>query len=657
MKKNVRFTALLLAGLLLLPACKPADPGKEKENTSNMTSEIKKEPLDVVLSEEELRDKIEGGWIGQMAGVAWGAPTEFCYAGKMIPVAAVPKWTPDMINEAFGQDDLYVEIPFLDTMKKEGVDCDPQPIAAAFAKTQFALWHANGMARQNLKDGLKYPACGSYENNYHADDIDWQIECDFLGMLYPGMVKEAAARAFELGHIMNYGDGVYGGVFITAMHAAAFTAQSVEEICETGISVIPEGTQFRALLDDVMEHYRAGDSFDKNWRMLQNTWAQGDLCPELPGNSNIDAKLNSGYVLLGLLYGEGDMDKTITLAMRCGQDSDCNPSSVGSILGNFLGASGLDDKFKSELDRTKTKFAFTRYTYKGAVDLNMTLAEEQLGKSGAQKGEDGSYRYTVDQNFGTVPFEQWPDGVYVYFRASASGNKLTFGEVTPYSKNEEITGFEIDMGDGRVFHDVIPTSYTYEKAGTYEIKVSVRGDKGSTAEKKWQITTTGAASPTANDTVIVCSVTAPYGGGSRDAGIIANGVIPKEGSPDSMQYDTYILGDPSGNPPRFVYIGYVYETARKVSEVVFTEGNHFGNGGWFKDGSLRVEVLQNGSWVTVETESSPVYPNSDNGSAFGKPYETFTLKLAKAQTCEGVRICGIGGGSASFISVAELDVK
>lgn len=670
MKNMAKYIAwLLLCGILIgFGGCgeQPTDPtpvassgeNSEKESESEMsTSETKKEPLEVALSEAELLDKIEGGWIGEMAGVAWGAPTEFCYAARMIPVSAIPVWTPSMINDAFGQDDLYVEIPFLDTMKKEGVDCDPQPIAEAFGKTQFALWHANGMARENIRAGMQYPACGSYENNYHADDIDWQIECDFLGMLYPGMVREAAERAFELGHIMNYGDGVYGGVFITAMHSAAFTASSVMEICETGISVIPEGTQFRALLDDVMTHYKDGDSFEQNWRMLQNKWAQGDLCPELPGDSNIDAKLNSGYVLLGLLYGEGDMEKTIKLSIRCGQDSDCNPSSTGSILGNFIGAKKIDDKFKSELDRRKTKFSFTRYTYDGAVKLNYSLAEEQLGKSGAAKGDDGVWKYTVDRNYGTVPFEQWPDGVYVYFKASAVGNKLTFGEMTPYSKNEEMTGFTIDMGDGRVFRDVLPTSYTYEKPGTYTVKVTVTGEKGSHAEKTVEVKVTGRESPAANDTVIVCSVTAPYGGGSRDAGIICDGKIPQKGAPDTAQYDTYTLGDPCGNPDRFVYIGYVYETARQVSEVIFTEGNHFGNGGWFKDGTLQVEVFQNGAWVTAEIDCTPAYPNANDMGAFGEPYETFTLKLREAQTCEGVRISGIGGGGAGFISVAELDVK
>ena len=152
-------------------------------------------------------------------------------------------------------------------------------------------------------------------------------------------------------------------------------------------------------------------------------------------------------------------------------------------------------------------------------------------------------------------------------------------------------------------------------------------------------------------------MTAPAGGGSRNAELIRDGVIPKKGDPDSKQYDTYTLGDPSGNPDKTAYIGYAYKTPKTVSEVVFTEGNHFGNGGWFKDGSLRVQVLQDGAWKDVETEISPAYPNANHMGAFGDPYETFTLTFGAPQECEGVRLFGVAGGSAGFISVAELDVK
>ena len=151
-------------------------PSSESGTTPSGDSSTPTSPLPkqtVQLTASELEDKIKGGWIGQMVGVAWGAPTEFCYRGAMIPESNVPAWSPEMVNNAFDQDDLYVEIPFIETMIKKGAFCKPEDIATAFRKTTFPAWHANGQARENLKNGIGYPDSGSYLYNYHCDDIDW----------------------------------------------------------------------------------------------------------------------------------------------------------------------------------------------------------------------------------------------------------------------------------------------------------------------------------------------------------------------------------------------------------------------------------------------------------------------------------------------------
>ena len=364
----------------------------------------------ISLSDAELCDKLLGGWIGQMAGVTWGAPTEFQWRGEIIPAEEFPAWQPEIINKGLRQDDLYVEIPFLDAMRENGAMCPPEKMAEKFRDSAFGLWHANRQGRENLRNGIPYPDSGHYKFNKHADDIDWQIECDFLGQMYPGLVNEAALRAFEVGHIMNYGDGVYGGVFITAMHAAAYTAESIEEIARAGIDVVPEGTQFRTLVDEVFAGWKEGKSWEEVWQILQEKWGNVDKCPgeDMAGPGNIDAKLNSGYVLIGLLWGKGDMDETIIISGRCGQDSDCNPSSAASILGNFLGASAIDKKYTQELDRDGEKFAHTNYTFNDAVKLNYDLMTEILAKNGAVREGDG-WRIPLRKEVRTVPFEQWTE--------------------------------------------------------------------------------------------------------------------------------------------------------------------------------------------------------------------------------------------------------
>ena len=122
------------------------------------------------------------------------------------------------INNAFGQDDLYVEITYIEQMAKTGVDSSLAVLSKAFEESAYGLDHANKKGRENLREGIAPGDSGSYIYNPHCDDIDWQINADFVGAIYAGLVNEAAERAFEIGHITNYGDGVYGGVFVAAMH-------------------------------------------------------------------------------------------------------------------------------------------------------------------------------------------------------------------------------------------------------------------------------------------------------------------------------------------------------------------------------------------------------------------------------------------------------
>ena len=614
------------------------------------TSLLPKQPVRLTACELEYKKK--GGWIGQMVGVAWGASTEFCYRGTMIPESKVPAWSPEMINSAFDQDDLYVEIPFIETMIKKGAFCKPEDIATAFRKTTFAAWHANGRARENLRNGIGYPDSGSYLYNYHCDDIDWQIECDFLGQIYPGLVNEAAARAFELGHIMNYGDGVYGGVFVTALHSAAFTAESVEELCRTGTEIIPEGTKFRMLLEDVWASYRAGDSFALCWQKIENKWGNDDRCPELCGHGNIDAKLNSGYVLMGLLYGKGDFKDSTILSMRCGQDSDCNPSTVAAILGNFCGAEKLEDVYKSALKETG-RFVTTRYTFKKTIEDNCKLAEEVLAEYGAEKNEDG-WVYTVEKELKEVPYEQWEKGLYAEFSVKTNPNGSVSASLFTYGTPHEVVKTSFDMGDGRVL-DSVPAEYFYEKPGTYTVKLTAVDSEGEKVELSREVAVSVGKASTQT---IICSVTAPTGGGSKNIGVICDGVVPNASSAnDSMQYDTFIYTEE--NYRRSVYIGYVYKQEKQISTVSFTEGNHFGNGGWFADGTLSVEVLKDGVWQKAEATVSPAYPNGNALSSFGKGYETYVFTLKTPGFFSGVRLIGIAGGGVrgGFISCSELAVS
>ena len=66
-----------------------------------------------------------------MIGVSFGAPTEFRYRQKIIE-GDPPKWTPDRVSNAIGQDDLYVDMTFAKVLDDEGLDATTDDFGAMF---------------------------------------------------------------------------------------------------------------------------------------------------------------------------------------------------------------------------------------------------------------------------------------------------------------------------------------------------------------------------------------------------------------------------------------------------------------------------------------------------------------------------------------------
>jgi hypothetical protein len=200
-------------------------------------------------------DKMKGGWIGQMVGVGWGAPTEFRWQAQIIPQDKTPAWEPEMVNQ-HGNDDLYVEMTFLKTLEDYGLGASIRQAGIDFANSGYALWHANDAGRKNLRAGIAPPDSGHPQFNKHADDIDYQIEADFSGLIAPGLPNTAIALGEVFGRLMNYGDGLYGGQFVGGMYAEAFFEDDPVKIVEAGLKCIPAESQYAECIRDVLAWYR-----------------------------------------------------------------------------------------------------------------------------------------------------------------------------------------------------------------------------------------------------------------------------------------------------------------------------------------------------------------------------------------------------------------
>jgi hypothetical protein len=339
------------------------------------------------ISLDVLRDKIEGGWAGQMIGVSYGAPTEFRYRAEIIPEGKVPAWTPDRVNNALEQDDLYVDMTFAKVVDEKGLGASTEDFGARFKDAKYNLWHANLAARRALKRGASATESGTPKYNSHANDIDFQIESDFIGLMAPGLPQFSNAIADRAGRVMNHGDGIYGGMFISAMYGAAFFETDTRRVVEAGLAAIPTDSPYAGVIRDVLQlskQYPA--DWIKVWNVLEKKWDKDEPCPEGALKPfNIDAKLNGGYVALGLLYGEGDFDKTLLVATRCGQDSDCNPSSATGVLGVLKGYRAIPENLKGGIPAiADRKFEYTDYSFRTIVDSTYRHSLDAVKQNGGR---------------------------------------------------------------------------------------------------------------------------------------------------------------------------------------------------------------------------------------------------------------------------------
>jgi hypothetical protein len=57
-------------------------------------------------------------------------------------------------------------------------------------------------------------------------------------------------------------------------------------------------------------------------------------------------------VLIGLLYGDGDFRRSVSLTTMCGFDTDCNAGTVGCLLGLRNGLDAIPTEWRDPLNDT-----------------------------------------------------------------------------------------------------------------------------------------------------------------------------------------------------------------------------------------------------------------------------------------------------------------
>ncbi|MDO4357809.1 MAG: ADP-ribosylglycohydrolase family protein [Clostridia bacterium] len=220
----------------------------------------------------------------------------------------------------------------------------------------FFWWGGYGRSTEhttylNLYHGIPAPRSGSIAQNGPAiaEQIGGQIFIDTWGLVLPGQPALAAEYAAKAASVSHDGEGIHGGMYVAAEIAMAFTAKSVREIVLGALKYIPEDCEYARAVKDVVRYY--DEQPVKDWReafeYVDREWGYH----RYPGVCHIIP--NAAAMVLALLYGEEDYDRTMNICTMCGWDTDCNAGNVGTIMGVFKGIGAIDyDKWLSPIEDT-----------------------------------------------------------------------------------------------------------------------------------------------------------------------------------------------------------------------------------------------------------------------------------------------------------------
>lgn len=297
-------------------------------------------------------ERCYAGWLGKIVGVRLGAPIE--------------GWTYEKIRRVLG-DDVYGYIvdyndfaadddtngPMFFLRALEDYVCSEELTAEQIGKTWlnytpyehgFYWWGGYGISTEhtaylNLRAGIPAPRSGSIEQNGAtvAEQIGGQIFIDTWGLVNPGNPQRAARFAKKAASVSHDGEGVYGGMFIAACIAAAFTDHDMKSVIQTGLSVIPADCEYARVARDVIAFYEKNPA---DWRACFDFIHDHYGYDKYPGTCHIIP--NSAVMILALLYGENDFTRTICICNMCGWDTDCTTGNVGAIIGAAVGLEGID---------------------------------------------------------------------------------------------------------------------------------------------------------------------------------------------------------------------------------------------------------------------------------------------------------------------------
>lgn len=369
---------------------RPDFPYREPDELEEILAASAGKAAEIVLpvDPDTLADRMEGAWLGRCIGCAMGKPFEtapFHAGNEQGPgFAHIRRWLeganaypltgyvpgtsaaadtglslicPASQKEhiAFMEtdDDIRYLVVGLLMVEKYGNDFNPDDVAEMWQNylPVFQCWTAERQAYINSLNAEFTDPVARWEYvrrhlNPFREWIGAQIRVDQYGYVNAGRPLQAAKTAYQDARFSHTKNGVYGAMFIAAMIAASFTEKDPQRCLEIGLSVVPTTSRLYTDIHKGMEIARTSrtqeEMFERLWASFSYSW--------------VHTNNNAAACAAALVFGKGDFRATLSAAVSCGWDTDCNGATLGSIMGALYGAAAIPADLKEPLHDTLYSF-------------------------------------------------------------------------------------------------------------------------------------------------------------------------------------------------------------------------------------------------------------------------------------------------------------
>jgi len=274
-------------------------------------------------------DKVLGGWIGKSLGGTIG-----CFEGtKEVTDFSLSDLLPE---ELMANDDLDIQLVWMDALLNKGIYVTSGQLMDTWLREYDVHMGEYGYGKRNYNRGIKAPISGIYGNSFYKTGMGCPIRSEIWGMICPGNPGLASEYAYNDGILDHEGESVWAEQFLATMEAEAFFESDLPALINSAMKIIPVNSRLYKCICDAVKGFKQGLPWEKTWELLRNGHSHPD-CTYAP--------FNLGIIVMALLYGGGNFEKTMLITANSGWDVDCTCATSGAVLGIINGKRGFSQNW------------------------------------------------------------------------------------------------------------------------------------------------------------------------------------------------------------------------------------------------------------------------------------------------------------------------